>query len=401
MDDSWLESLGLRMRDKRHILSGQSLHSGIMNAAITKIRRLSYWCHGLQPIGSRTTTWERCYKKNKSGSIVQILNLHQFHWIAITGCVDRNFYDGSGSGAIIKIYDTYRKLGYRKKENEIKYPLVFVQDACELLDTENFVTFSVENVIQTNKKENSGILAIIYAFILSQNEEPFSYEVCEEKINESLICFLETGNFSSQTMNPSDICIRNKTYSNWKEILYCHCKRPDFGKRMIECDRCGQWFHEECEEYDNPLQIKVTPSGKEWTCRYCCGIHVLPNEILRKIFLELCVEDEVYHYRLSLVCTKWCRMLDINFRDMVHFTWLDREFHAGSWSPTKIKQYRVGFDIMKCQACDTRFKPREGYYRDPKNKSVCIYHGENTDPPLYCNDCGPLRRQGCLMTTLI
>ena len=43
--------------------------------------------------------------------------------------------------------------------------------------------------------------------------------------------------------------------------IYCHCRLQEAG-RMIQCDACGDWFHEGCE-----IIPKYTTSG--WICRKC------------------------------------------------------------------------------------------------------------------------------------
>ncbi|TKR71966.1 hypothetical protein L596_019494 [Steinernema carpocapsae] len=30
------------------------------------------------------------------------------------------------------------------------------------------------------------------------------------------------------------------------KILYCVCRKPDDGKLMVACDKCGEWFHGAC-----------------------------------------------------------------------------------------------------------------------------------------------------------
>ena len=41
---------------------------------------------------------------------------------------------------------------------------------------------------------------------------------------------------------------------NFQETLYCHCRGPDLGKRMKQCNRCLDWFHEDCESFDDADQ---------------------------------------------------------------------------------------------------------------------------------------------------
>ena len=44
--------------------------------------------------------------------------------------------------------------------------------------------------------------------------------------------------------------------------VYCKCKKPSFGN-MIECDKCGEWFHYGC------VKIDENNVPKEWNCEDC------------------------------------------------------------------------------------------------------------------------------------
>ena len=44
--------------------------------------------------------------------------------------------------------------------------------------------------------------------------------------------------------------------------VYCKCKKPSFGN-MIECDKCGEWFHYGC------VKIDENNVPKEWNCEEC------------------------------------------------------------------------------------------------------------------------------------
>ena len=72
------------------------------------------------------------------------------------------------------------------------------------------------------------------------------------------------------------------------------------------------------------------------------------HEILKTIFLELCVVEEEKHLFLSLVCKRWSEIVNRNLRKRVHIEWLDREFSANNWGAEARKKYRVPFTVLKC-----------------------------------------------------
>ena len=76
LSKTWILDLGLSIREKHTILSGQCLHAKIIGAAMRRIQYLNSWYYGLEPIVNKESIWQRCYKRQK-GQVIQILNLYQ------------------------------------------------------------------------------------------------------------------------------------------------------------------------------------------------------------------------------------------------------------------------------------------------------------------------------------
>jgi hypothetical protein len=62
--------------------------------------------------------------------------------------------------------------------------------------------------------------------------------------------------------------ITQETKKTEKINVYCSCRLPEgaHGGRMIACDGCGEWYHEEC--IDIPSSVWTDPSNK-WICHLC------------------------------------------------------------------------------------------------------------------------------------
>ena len=218
------------------------------------------------------------------------------------------------------------------------------------------------NVSQANSLPSNGYYVIMYAYTLFRNLDIFSLKVSQENISSNIISFFETNEIPSFQCLPLLHETKPEVYMDFQETLYCHCRGPDLGKRMKQCNRCLDWFHEGCESLDDVDQ-NVFPN--HWFDRYCIGIHLLPRELLEAIFLELCIAREEMHLILSLVCKRWSEIVNKNFRDRVHIAWLDREFNANNWNEEIKRKYRVPFRVLKCLNCNRNFKPEIGYWRDP------------------------------------
>ena len=47
-------------------------------------------------------------------------------------------------------------------------------------------------------------------------------------------------------MFPFDVNTRPKRYKTQKFRVYCTCRRPHDGTKMIKCLNCSVWFHPNC-----------------------------------------------------------------------------------------------------------------------------------------------------------
>ena len=67
---------------------------------------------------------------------------------------------------------------------------------------------------------------------------------------------------------------------------------------MKQCNRCLDWFHEDCETFGDGDQNFFR---SQWFNCYWMEIYLLPREILEALFLELCIAQEEMHLILLLV----------------------------------------------------------------------------------------------------
>ena len=50
--------------------------------------------------------------------------------------------------------------------------------------------------------------------------------------------------------------------------VYCTCRLPEGGERMVACDNCGEWYHESCLNSMIPSEAWTDCSYK-WICDFC------------------------------------------------------------------------------------------------------------------------------------
>ena len=104
----------------------------------------------------------------------------------------------------------------------------------------------------------------------------------------------------------------------FQEMLCCHCYKVHVG-RMKECDRCHNWFHEVCEDFNCKNQISKFNSKNQWFGCYYIGIHRLPYKIIGNIFVNLCLENEEMYFIIAKVCNKWRWHINKEFVEKVNF----------------------------------------------------------------------------------
>ena len=240
-------------------------------------------------------------------------------------------------------------------------------------------------------------MAIAFAYLITNSRDPCHISISTKNIGKNIIEFLEKGIFLKDTFVENTIDSKseeNNEFIGWVEQLYCHCSQPDLGTRMKNCDRCDGWFHEHCEDFTSPSQIKYSGplySDISWYCCNCydgININFLPEEVLSIIFKKLCLEDEKMHRTIALVCRKWDALTDKYFRDAVHISWLDNEFDAKNWPVEVRRKERIGFVLQTCinKICGMIYKPKIGHYRDPLKKTVEYYSYEKKVSD-YCDIC--------------
>ena len=71
----------------------------------------------------------------------------------------------------------------------------------------------------------------------------------------------------------------NKIKIQWVlQSLYCCCRQPENDKRVVECKRCHEWYHDMCVPIP---KIVFTNRTVEWFCP-CCRImklHILTQSL--------------------------------------------------------------------------------------------------------------------------
>ena len=150
----------------------------------------------------------------------------------------------------VYIFDAFLNASFRKKANEVKYPISFIQDICNIVSRPmNETKFVLLNVPQASKREYAGFYAVAFTYlILGKNRIALRNK--SSVLQDHLINFLEYSIYSEYIFTECENFSHPTTYTSFAERLYCHCMQPDIGERMKECDCCKNWFHQHCKNFE-------------------------------------------------------------------------------------------------------------------------------------------------------
>ena len=285
---------------------------------------------GFRKPNVQKNVFENNYEREKD-TYVQFHKLYGSTWVGTADFCRINLVEGEAnetSRGTIFIYNPFHEESYRENSNEIKYPLTLVQDCCDLM-SKPFVKVNcvVVDVPLAPTKAFSVHYAIIFAYCKLQGVSFQKLVLPHNDVGKSLYTFLKDGYIPEALLSNANPSNWGENLLQFQEILYCHCYKVSVG-RMKECDRCHNWFHEVCEDFNYEDQISKVNSENQWFCRYCIGIHRLPYEIIDNIFVNICLENEEMHSIIAQVRKKGSRHINKEFVEKVNFKWLDKEFKA-------------------------------------------------------------------------
>ena len=106
--------------------------------------------------------------EREKGSFLQFHKRYDNAWVVTTDVRSMNLVEGEANETprdTIFIYGPFHEAPYRENSNEIKYPLTFVQDCCDLMSQPSLkINFVIVDVPQAPSKDLTGYYAIIFAY---------------------------------------------------------------------------------------------------------------------------------------------------------------------------------------------------------------------------------------------
>ena len=192
---------------------------------------------------------------------LQILHVSSNHWIALSTlqCSTTNLIPTAC------LYDSlYRGISMDTQTLLAKFL------ANGTRDSEQQLSVAVANVAQQSGASDCGLFAIAFVTHLAHSLNPC---YCNFKQNAMREHFLKCIDQATMTPFPTN-SQRTARLAITKEIveiqLYCYCRLPDNGSKMVECEssgcKLGGWFHLKCV---NAFEVK---KNNKWICNNCRGV---------------------------------------------------------------------------------------------------------------------------------
>ena len=179
------------------------------------------------------------------------------HWVTSSSTggklavYDSKFTGGDLSSSLTyQLASIYRLLAEREDEDgdDIDPPILTVE---------------IPYVQQQKGIADCGLFAVAFAVHLAFGDDVSKLTFDQSKMRQHLIkCF------QKKEMQPFPLtraAPRSQSYFPFREIeLFCSCQMPETYGDMIECDKCGDWYHMDCVGLKSP-----PPEQEQWNCSKC------------------------------------------------------------------------------------------------------------------------------------
>ena len=186
--------------------------------------------------------------ENSEKCLVQVLHVNNNHWAALS-CINNtiSYYDSSNCN----ISSATECIIARLINLQIKGTKINVH---------------VKDVAHQTGIVDCGLYAIAYITSVAYGSDPSTVVFCQELLRPHFVKCLEQ---NILTEFPVKQRRRRRPSKVYEILLYCICKMPDNGEKMVFCEQCEDWYHTKCLGSSDRLP-------EELNCK--CGMVLTINE---------------------------------------------------------------------------------------------------------------------------
>ena len=178
--------------------------------------------------------------------VVQILNVANSHWVCISS---KDCKPGT-----IMVYDSLRSGDL---------PLSVKEVIAALLKCDKKKIFLLFPDVQQQPNSSScGLFALANAYTLCEGKDPTKVKYDVSLMRTHLLHCVQKHEFTAFPSTGSMYNPAKPLSTSFR--IYCLCRLPDRGDKMVCCDECKEWFHFVCMDLDVESQLDDT-----WKCGRC------------------------------------------------------------------------------------------------------------------------------------
>lgn len=192
---------------------------------------------------------------------VQIIHDGGLHWVTIStnGCKygEINYYDS---------------LFHHRIKKHVKK-----QISCLMRCSRESITVNVIPVQQQSNGVDCGIFSIAYASAILNGRNPSIITFDRSKFRSHLQeCYVKSC-LTDFPEAPSKNQVKFNVHKTISFDIFCTCRMPYFEgdvtnnpqKRMVQCEKCLDWFHQDCENIPDEIFDVFDVSILPWICHSC------------------------------------------------------------------------------------------------------------------------------------
>ena len=180
---------------------------------------------------------------------VQVMNINGNHWIVIStvGC----------KPATINVYDSlHGRLPSHAK--------IVIADLLRSQEAHHEIAINYMDVQWQSNGSDCGLFALANTVMLCNAMNPTKFTFDQGQMRKHLADCIKTGRLTVFPIRGQRRKISHPHTDTFQ--LYCICRLPDDGSRMIECHKCQHWFHTKCVRVTRAALMQ--PSAP-WLCSLC------------------------------------------------------------------------------------------------------------------------------------
>ena len=219
----WIKvgSYMLTTAHKETIIKDQELDDMHINVAQLLLKQSFPELGGLQNVllNSKTSL------KNLETGIIQIIHVNNNHWAALSyfdNCIC--YYDSSYS----TLYPVTKQV---------------IANLFHLKCNGSKLNIHIKDVTHQSGIVDCGLYAIAYITSLAYGNDPSTLVFYQEMLRPHFIQCLQQ---KLLTEFPVKQKRRPRPPKQCEILLYCSCKMPDNGEKMVFCEQCNDWYHARC-----------------------------------------------------------------------------------------------------------------------------------------------------------